>query len=881
MKRCHSPSRSPRIAVRLLAVLVLFSFLAAFLAAVAGAQESGAPASLKSQSGDAVDVSTFLQLSRADQAAFLLGAQDAPAIYADEYLRHSSFSAGDADLAQQQKIAERYFSKNPASPNRNRISFVKFLKSHGVDLAMKGDITGYEYGVVTVSNGVVPVQALAKKFRFVVAEDNQIYLVSLTDTHQKLHSFSGSVRVVGDSMHLDTGMLDGQQVQGARDIHIDADSVVHVTTTVIGPLVFAGRTSIALLPSSSAGVRVRVEPGARLENLPYTLGGTFTLLSGFDATKILSVAPRDTGVVNGYTLRGLDTPVQIFLTKEMSGVFPNALNALYFDPQSAEVTFTAAPDAVSPFEVEIDPLALSQNGYAVFFADKNKYWKGMAVQPGSPAYKNILALQQIVGVEPTGAFDEKTRAALVGWQNAYNQRNKLTAADAGWLAPDGAWGGDDRGAFLKELHQWSRLTFRPKAGSRVSVSEKNAVLDIRMKGPAEFIIGNEQYENTFQGILKKNRPSNFITPTPLMITSFDEEGNEVGRISRLGANYLAGNAVTKGMIEGELCVPCFMQSKFDMSQRVCARFVRHTALAVGGAYNRYGPGQTTFDEYIGATGDAWTMSHNIREQGGATLFWKDEKNLPLGPFRSREGLDEQVDYSNEHLQVGDVVGMYSATSGFSSDASLYGRDGRRNSHIAFVLGTKQEAFDYAGDSLRGFLEKELAVHHPVLLGNYPVWVKPKEAPAGSFEKIYLASDGNYYRETDFLGGRKQRSDAEPVTLRRGDTVMVEKVIISHLYNKARQEDLNYFLDHNQRFSLYEHLRPNQQRLREARGLRPDIKVIQQTTENLEDELRRQGTPEHKVPVLAARIRRENNIPNPEKGDILLVSRGSNYDESRQ
>ena len=231
---------------------------------------------------------------------------------------------------------------------------------------------------------------------------------------------------------------------------------------------------------------------------------------------------------------------------------------------------------------------------------------------------------------------------------------------------------------------------------------------------------------------------------PFTLSAYDKHGAVIAKVKREGGGKDTASVFlsNRGFVSGELCLPCFMREQMDLSAVNCAKFARILSRLEGGYYTFYD--KTTFDFYTGRHGSAWEFAHNMLKREGTSLFWKEEQYSGNLPFKDSR-LGEPVAYDFDNFKEGDVVSMYYTDSDFLSEAWNEGKDGRQNTHVARVIGTKQAVFSLdANADLSRLLKHELDVENPVQLGNYPVWVKPADAGDDRFVRVTLGKDGKYY-----------------------------------------------------------------------------------------------------------------------------------------
>ncbi len=789
---------------------------------------------LHEQSGESfAHIEAWNKLDSGEQAAFL------ETHYIQEYAEyavlHSAFNPLRPDK-QEQQIADIYFSRGAANINAHLPQFENFLISHGVDILVSGPLKKYEAGRIVGANGELNVHAVKQQYALRVQPDGKIYLARKPKKKGgpvSLHSFEGVITLnQNGQLRMKQGRFDSHVVDGVEELHIDEQDRVKVQARAFGPFVFdKPRLMLFLKGSGSMPDRFRMMRDTVVNGLPYHVGGTFALARSGSLADGLIVMPGDEASVGGYEIHGLDANVHLRFGGDAGDALrqkAKKANEVLFAEDGSVAMTSAGRNA---YEIKTDPASVlrqrnPQDLYPTFLdmGAREQFKQGDRFASGD-AFVQFATIQSIVGDDQTGVFSPYTRQKVIEWQNAYNRRHGLRSGSDGWLEPHGRWTQAESDAFFVELNDAAHQFFRPQGGSAV-VRPGTQGVDIKLYGDVDFVGDTATYSYASKKILRRQVPISVVT-APFSLTAYDEAGKKIlemrqnAHVSYSGSRKTSRtevlSPVNQGIVSGETCLPCQMLREMGadaLRQSRCAEFVQRVTVQEGGGITRrYGKNEA-FNSYIGVYGSAWEMSHNIRSHGGETLFWKEqERSLNPGDAQLRE----PVAYDFGSMQEGDVIGMYFANSGYLDEAAAQGVDGRKNTHVGKIVGTKQEVYTPpAGGSLSAFLKSQLGVSNPAILRNYPVWVK--KADDAPYTPVRLGSDENYY---DAATGASISASAV-------SSVMVQKTIVAHLIghgqsdakDAVRVEDIGRFFDGHPSFSLYEHLRPNQNRLAEAYGAKP-------------------------------------------------------------
>lgn len=535
-------------------------------------------------------------------------------------------------------------------------------------------------------------------------------------------------------------------------------------------------------------------------------------------------------------------------------------------------------------------------------ADKGFYEKGDYKELGTDEYDAVTQIQTIVGAKVDGKYGKKTEQAVSSWENNYNEKYGLTPDNDAYLDPDGIW--DERNtigylrmtkqeeptipAFAVDMRGGEAVVDLSSGGFDVT---QTGAMDIEVEGITFRYDAEGKTDKELQQLVKNDMS------IPITITSCNEVSTSTdvvgSAISPAGSGTVCNrftnteteyglDSLSEGFASGRISASCplFSGIAYDPSSASCSSHVTAVAQIEGGEYSVYGRGEAFVVE-TGQRGSTWEFPHNIIAAGGKSINIKD-KGYPAGDPR----LAERVSYDQSKLKAGDKVTMYYTKSNYLDEAAAcicdgepcyVSCDGRKATHIVAVVSKPHEAYTYSGDgtSAASYIQEQLDVDKMYLDG-YPVWIESKKA---------TYSDGEFYY-TDAQG----KPTGEPIVLQSGDRVDVQKTLISHLYHDpenpdaspTRLEDYGYFLSHNEDFSYYEHLRPNQQKYAEAEEKASGtVRVEVFSEEDLTDAIASQGIPLSHRDTALAYIKEINGIPQEggfEAGDVIMIPSSQQYQE---
>jgi hypothetical protein len=522
------------------------------------------------------------------------------------------------------------------------------------------------------------------------------------------------------------------------------------------------------------------------------------------------------------------------------------------------------------------------------FPEKGQYQSGDYAEEGTEEYNAIQQIQTIVHTDSNGNYGDKTREAVFYWENNYNEKYGLTPDMEQYLSPDGVWEEENTLAYLRETKSTVAMDMR---GGEAAVDLSYKGFDIFQTGAMDIEVEGIKFSYDAEGNVDKQLQEvvkNDIS-IPLSIVSCTKSS---------GSSTIAGSAITpviggstwcsrfsttetayglaslsEAFVDGRISqdTPLHL-GQYDPLSPASASYVTGLAELEGGRYNTYGQDSQLFAEYTGQFGTAWEMSHNVRAAGGETIFLKDQ-GYEVGDPR----LTEAVAYDQSLLHIGDNIGLYNEKSEFSEKAAATGLDGRKNTYIAKIVGKPHETYTYNGEgtSSAQFIQTQLDVDE-IYLSGYPVWINSKKA-------VY-AQGAFYYTDA------KGNPEGDPITLKNGDRVDVQKTLINHLYNNpenpnaaaTRLEDYGWFLSHYEDFSLYEHYRASEEKYNEAdRKLSGSIAVQAYNEYQIVDAFMAQGIPVSQINDAIAYTLEINGLSGEdlfEEGDVIMIPTYQEYRE---
>ncbi len=475
----------------------------------------------KSQDSDFAHFGAWKKLNRQEQLRFF--DRSFVRIYAEDFIRRSSFSVGSATLKDEQHVAKKFFVQQAKNVNNNKISFSKYLISKGVAIVMDGDVQEYtRHGTIKAKNGEIAVEKLAKKYAFAVQPDNTIKFIPKDSKQDPPHwyTFTGTVNEHKGKMHLMQGTLDGVEVR--RSIFsINSKGDVQLRTSQFGDFTFSKAANMVILKGKNGKPdRYRFTYPTKIRGIPQKIGGTFSLHDvendGINFKQDLHVEPGNTAYVNGYKVKSLNSRVRVLLEKGAPGGGTDYQqgNTVFFASDNSRMYATGKHR--NAYEVVLDPLKVLAGKPTNFFLNLQgtTYRKGYYYDTASNEGKNVAIIQDVLGVPATGQFDGRTHQALVAWQNAYNARNEFTSKDKGWLEPNGVWDEQVNKAYFKELSKNSRVTLRPHKGiAHVFHLDKGIKADI--VGNVDVNAGTGEYKGKDNKLITKRGMHNPRAIVPL------------------------------------------------------------------------------------------------------------------------------------------------------------------------------------------------------------------------------------------------------------------------------------------------------------------------------------------------------------------------------
>lgn len=875
------------------------------------------------------DFETLLNADRTQAALYLNVRYDTE--FAAKYVASTDFTTTDATSA---LVAERFFSEDADNVNAYKGKFVDYMYHQGVAIIVEGDIEQYKSdGTLVGENGAINIKQFASDYTFGVKEDGTIVLLPNNYKQKGYISFEGTItQNANGDIAMKSGSFNGLEVEDASSIWIGKEGKIVVDAQTFGALDFQGRGHVIYdLVDKSYQLKDAV-----LTDYPdYQLTGTITVDVGYvyddfyvPAGKKLEVHPNtknpDKEALNeqAYVIKA-NGGKQVLLNLNTENWWENPTDYVVEWLEAAE---TAAEDTgliekVQEDKVTIDPnkvvvaeAAPALEGYDhsyrleidagaqyalqsesapendnfLHLPEDGSYEKGEYPKKGTTDYENIQVIQGIVGSNPDGQYGSGTKAAVVSWQNSYNQQNGFNPGDSGYLAPDGSWEQQDTTAYFQMTYNHDQnpptLVFdmgTPESGGIAVVHFEQTGLDVITAGDMSMEIEGQKLQiqdgeadKQLAAIIESgiSVPVTLSSYAPCDTSSDFLTGQAIsGQHCKIFSNRIADGtySVNDAVVSGTVRASCPLAlGNIDPAKSQCATYVADYAKVEGGRYTVYGSEDENLAVYLGEYGSSWQMSHNMRSHGGVTRFSK-EANGDLA-FKDPR-LAEQVDYNYDNFEEGDVVFFYYTKSTFLKEAydeGLISGDGRQATHSARVIGKESEQYTVSKSGIDPvtYIQKQLGVGTEFLDG-YPVWINGQRA---------LYSNGAYYSYDSTKG-----VVGSPIVLNQGDQVVVEKTMIAQMYHEGARDkqpfktvDYGKFLSDNAKtMSLYEHVQPNQDRAAEAEiRFAGTTAVAVDNDEDIADALRASGVSEEDLPAMVELTKEINSVPSKgvSKGDVLML-----------
>ncbi|MFC1645919.1 hypothetical protein ACFL2Y_01940, partial [Candidatus Omnitrophota bacterium] len=266
-----------------------------------------------------------------------------------------------------------------------------------------------------------------------------------------------------------------------------------------------------------------------------------------------------------------------------------------------------------------------------------------------------------------------------------------------------------------------------------------------------------------------------------------------------------------------------------------------------------GQEEISFSQATG-TGNAWAYIGNIKDLGGEIIFRvegmlspgdielkKQARDATVAKYRSLKGtmpkwnllnmlnnnpigagfwngdnqryadmkLSEIYEsiFGKDHLpvnfadrpEVHDVVGFFFNGTTYQAEATLYGTDGRINSHIGHFIEEKTETYNKPGKTnLKGFLKDKYGLNTDKALRAMRIFVED----GGLLRKVWLANDEELYFAKDVDLEGNAHPGATPVKLQSKTEVRVHNFVVDHDYHGIKTDALAQIVD-NRQLAVYE------------------------------------------------------------------------------
>ncbi len=845
----------------------------------------------------------YLVQQNPDEAAFYL-IDNYDTEFALYYL--NSFDVSTAS-EKQAIVAEEFFSEKAENINNNKIMFEGYMNGKGVSIIITGEIVSYsKKGVLKAKNGQINIKDFADKYEFRVTKEDELVII-MPDSGD-WYAFEGTltksrkenIGMVGEGSIRYYTMSEPIHIKNAGSINLEDNGIMTIFAKEVGSLEFKQNALVIYNP----GTETYTLKDAILEDYPqYQLTGTITFEKGtvvdtmyVPADEYLTIKPTTTNPkyeplkTHVYEVQATaGKRVEIDLdndewSDDLSEFIVNwwegdqDKDIVHFD-EAAHVplaeaakslhnqdhSYTLAVDTgalyVAQEEAEIDTFMILPD-----YDERDYYVKGDYPKTGTRDYMNVRWIQHTVGIDYPdidGQYGEQTRQAVIEWQNWYNEEKKYTPENEDYLSPTGAWGESENIAYISLSKPKHGHTIEMKLGSEDYGAATTLFLgpdgiEMDIAGDIEYSIqGQVFYHNSEQNIDKELMALRADeVEIPVIITSIGEDGKEIkyelGR-EKYGIESFYEN-YADGKITGDITL---VRGRINPHKQRCATFVTEIADFEGGRYTYYGPEHKSFAQYTGQTGKAWTMSYNIREAGGESLWWVEEED-PDYQF------GDTLLYDQSNFQAGDVLGVSYVNSKYLELAEKEGINNRRNSHVMKVIGKEAqslEVHDIKHPDVTTYIAEELKLD-PFYVHGIPMWVNGKKI-------IYDLDSGDYYPE-----GAKTPPVGEPVILQDGDTIVLERTVIGQMLHTPGDlfPTMYYddFFTNDQDFGLYEHMRPDEEKYAEIKN--QGTAIVVESKEDIENQLRAVGYAEKDIPVMMAYTDKINNLPAREiqNGDVIYL-----------
>lgn len=865
------------------------------------------------------DFEKLLNADRTQAALYLTRRYDPE--FAATYVASTDFTTADATSA---LVAERFFSEDSDNVNEYKGKFADYMYRQGVEIGISGDIEKYNVdGTLVGENGAINLKQFASDYAFEVNSDGEIVLIPRHYPQDWLIEFEGTITQNSNGdIAMKSGSFNGLDVEDASSIWVGKEGNIIVDAGEFGALDFQGRGHVIYDPDDQS---YQLKDAVLTDYPDYKLTGTITVDVGYvyddfyvPAGKKLEVHPNTKNAEKealneqAYVIKA-NGGKQVLLNLNTEHWWENPTDYVVEWLEAAEDIVSGTPEdkvTIDPNKVVIAEAAPALEGYDHSYRleidagaqyalqsesgpendnflpipEDGSYGKGDYPKKGTADYEAIQVIQGIVGTTPDGKYGSGTKAAVVSWQNSYNQQNKLNPGDPGYLAPDGSWEQEDTTAYFQMTYNHDQnpptLVFdmgTPESGGVAVVHFEETGLDVTTAGDMNLEIEGQRLQiqdGEADRQLAAIIESELSVPVTLSShapcdTSVDITGQAIGNSyceifsTRIDdGTYSVNDAVVSGTVRASCPLSL---GNINPSKSQCATYVTDYAKVEGGMYTTYGSQQDNYAVYLGEYGSSWQMSHNIQGHEGTSLYWKES----AGDMAFKDSrLAEQVDYNYDNFEEGDVVFFYYTKSTFLKEAYEEGTDGRQATHSARVVGKESEQYTVstAGTDPVAYLQKQLGVSSDFLSG-YPVWINGQRA---------LYSNGAYYSYDSTKG-----VVGSPIVLNQGDQVVVEKTMIAQMYHEGSRDkqpfkvvDYGTFLSDNAKtMSLYEHVRPDTERTEEAATrFAGTTAVAVDNDEDIADALRASGVSEEDLPAMVELTREINNVPSNWKGngDVLML-----------
>jgi hypothetical protein len=873
------------------------------------------------------DFQHLLQTNQQEAAMYLMG-ETYSAEFAEMYIQQYGLSQG---TAQEKGIAEKFFSEDPDKIIEYSDAFTSYLSTEGVSLTVASDASVISYsadGTLKCEQTQINVKQFAEDYSFKVNQDGSISLIPKkadSKTSQKEYLVTGVVKRTpqGKLQIMGDGSFAGRQTKDVYHLWIDDSGNINIVAKSFAGMEFEEPGLVTYFPGQQLdGKEKFMFKGSKIKGTTHTLSGDVYFdtkqkkyYAGNGILTVDNVKVKRTqgnlveiAVFQDNWFDDATSFVRAAIGTEGSGQqtrvsFDEDEGAVNLESQEGDIyTATVSQEQMQEKADEVNPnqLTLPARGY---------YVKG-------DTGEGVKTIQKLLGFRDnqiTGVYDDKTIAAVQYFQ--------LKAG----IKEDGYWGKKTRQAYLSNPEEIASSVTLTMDGGVVRIGSATETMSVDAAGSVELDYKGKEYD-LHDSVIDARLGTALSQSGALTLTTRDAEGNPIVIVDNQGLRYAIHEgqvpeltAVEQAFINGEFNVKQAAGARVEMVRGPGDNCAAYTTAAISlldgarklsqdyGAYIGFTEdGPINYAIALGVLGNTWNLEDKMVAAGGEVVFDKrtdvlseaeriqlqqvDARISAAGssvvygtPLQAEHNalMGEQVSYSNNNFQSGDVVTMYYGHTQSLSKAVASGQD---TTHSGVVLGSKMEyaTYDYEknpSQSLKGFISQQTGVSNPTLLGNFPVQIVDE---TGNWRKVTLATDGKYYFAEDVSADRTPVSGSQRVILNQNTQVAIKETYITdNVHGQMGVYEINKYFNDNPYISLSQHLRPNQEVMQQAR--KPQIEgeydVVQVTAELYQAPdmyaqiLRQQGALEEDIPTLVEQMNEEDRLKKRgslKEGDIILV-----------